>query len=139
MKDGIMTHDEIRSMLRLYTGKPCTYLNKNPKSRVIRKWDILMLCGLHRERTEVRNFLRGKYKFGKKVTERLSRIITLIQQGRITKTQYGVYHFHDEPVVAEIKKTMSISIGKSGLSISNSSPIKEEKRFPNFNHVFGGK
>lgn len=62
----------------------------------------------------------------------------LVDAGRITKSQYGAYHFHDEPV-APVVREMRVSLGSNGVSLTKQNNAAVPVTMPDFSKVFGGK
>lgn len=136
-----MSPDEIRSALRRYRGKKSdTKFDTWEKSRKICLWDITLLAGIRFDsHYRVYRFLKGTYKFGKVVSKRLSDTIRLVDMGLVTKTQYGCYHFHDEPPVKPEMKMQVQMVAGGGIRLTGQPAKVKEKEFPDFRKVFGGK
>jgi hypothetical protein len=132
--------EEIRRMLRRRAGKKESVRPKSGegKSTTIRMRDIALLARLDNE--DLIKFSRdiAKYngkKFGTVRIKRLTNILLQVDAGLITKSQYGVYHFHETPQVAPIKEMkFNMSTGKIMQG------IKEAKfaTMPSFKKILGG-
>lgn len=134
----ILSQAELRRRIAKYRGESCRYRPKpHEKSTKIRIWDIILLAKIDPPR-KLWLFLKGEYKFGPVVTRRLSRIVMLVDAGRITKSQYGAYHFHDEPV-APVVREMRVSLGSNGVSLNKQNNAAVPVTMPDFSKVFGGK
>lgn len=114
-----------------------------PKSTKIVLWDIALLSRV--EKKALTNFLRGQKwsaqracaTVGQKRLAVVNEILDRCNGGYITKSQYGVYHFHDEPVVAPVRNMrVNLATGLIGKEII--SPPKF-RQMPSFNNLFGDK
>ena len=131
-----LTVDEIRMKLRRRTGDR---RNKIPvsgqgKSTTLRQFDIALLARIDND--DLSKFNLGKLRFGKIVLGRLIDILIRIDAGLITKSQYGVYHFHDEPVAKPVRE-MRISLGQG--KIMQGVKVATYDKMPAFNTLFGRK
>lgn len=128
---------ELRRRLKFFKGKKVTSKYERPKpgegkSTTFRLHDIALLSRI--DHSDISNFLVHKEPFGKLRRERIWRIILQIEQGFISKTQYGVYHFHDEP------KRKNVTVMQIDLNTGRFVEAKGEKviQMPSFGKIFGG-
>ena len=132
---------EIRRLLTKYRDKKSIIYKKAEKSNKICLWDIEVLAKIDRvtfhEIIKGQKVVHPKRTFGEKRQRRLSRILVLLEAGRITKTQHGVYTIHDEPVKQPDNKRMSVKIGAGGLTLGVAKSYEPPKGLPNFLSVFG--
>lgn len=127
---ALLSHAEMRRRLQKYIGERHRhYPESGVKSDKIHIWDIALLTNLQQKPSRLWNFVSDKASFGPIVSKRLSRIIILLDNKMITKTQYGVYHFHEAPV-APVVKEMTFSLG--GLE------KKQQFKTLDINNLFGG-
>ena len=82
--------------------------------------------------------MSGNYTFARKTLVRLTRVMLLLDAGRITKNQYGVYQYHDAPVTTVVRE-MRVSLGGAGVSLTRLPVVEAPKAMPNFDNIFGGK
>lgn len=145
MNDGLMHLDELRRRIKRYLReKP----KKAPpsgtgKSRVIALNDLLLLSGLDRAKSRVRKFLRGGHHYGISMKKmlRLQEVVILCDNHMITKSQVGVYHYHDEPVKPPVKEMKVSLFGKGGVQmLPGVKQVSAPKRMkmPGVGKVFGG-
>jgi hypothetical protein len=138
-----ITREELRLKLRRRIGKAANYRPKPgaEKSTKICLWDIALLARAHLR--SVRNFADGKPHIpgyataGQKTLRRVNEILDLVNGGYITKTQYGAYHFWDDPHVPPVV-TRRINLDTGRIMGGISTP-KKPQRMPSFGTVFGSK
>lgn len=141
-----MTVVEARRILRRYVGKSSSkYPGKNPKkgegkSTVIHISDIALLMRVQRPKLTFFSLdsKRIEGKFGLILMGRLINILQQLEAGLITKSQYGVYHFHDEPVVKP-RREMRMSFGGGMAKIMPGVKVATYDRLPGFKKLFGEK
>lgn len=130
------TVEEIRMKLRMRTGLPtkCAQKPDDPyRSKKIGMWDIALLarCDKH----NLLHWIQGKRPGGLRFMTRLCRVLNLVNGGYVTKSQHGVYHFHDEPAVAPVREMcVNLSIGRITGEIRRPAPVK---KMPSFQNLFG--
>lgn len=141
-----MPLNELRRRIRRYVReKP----KKAPpsgtgKSRVIALNDLLLLSGLEQAKSRVRRFIRGgpHYGISMKKMLRLQEVVILCDNHMITKSQVGVYHYHDEPVKPPVKEMKVNLFGKQGVQLLPGVKQVDAPRrmvMPGFDKVFGRK
>ena len=135
-----ISEQELRLKLRRRTGKAANYRPKSgtEKSTKICLWDIALLA-----KTDIRgiqNFLLNKPNIpgystmGMKTLARLNEVLDSVNGGYITKTQFGSYHFWDEPQVAPVV-TRRINLD-TGTIMGGISVPKKPHRMPSFKELF---
>ena len=62
----------------------------------------------------------------------------MLEAGRITKSQYGAYHFFDTPK-APIVREMRVAIGRGGVLLTKLPQLSPPATMPDFSKVFEGK
>jgi hypothetical protein len=134
----VLSQAEMRRRIQKYKGKKA-YSRPKPgqKSTKIAIWDINLLIRLDNLK-RLWDFVLGRKNFGRIVSKRLSRILLLLDAGRITKTQHGVYHFHDAPVVDPVRE-MRVSLGGAGVVLNKMQQDKAIPSMPDFSKVFEGR
>lgn len=136
----LLSEDEVRRRLITYRGSASKYRPKpgTAKSTKIRIRDIALLSYV--DRPHIFHFISGKMKFGKIKLKRLSKILILADSGRITKSQFGVYHFHDEPQAKPVSdRRLNIDLIGGKVSMTLESKRLSPSTFPDFSKIFGGK
>lgn len=135
-----MTVDEMRRTLRRCTGK---WRGRNIQpNKKITMLDIALMSRIERKLLgRFSNRRLGKFSthsayMGLKRMARLCNILSQIDAGMITKSQYGVYHFHEQPVKPPVR-TMQVSLGAG--KIMPGMKVATVQRMPSFNKLFGGK
>jgi hypothetical protein len=135
---------DLRMKIRRRTGEKSKGMPKKGKesrSTKICIWDICLLARAG-ERA-MTGFLAGAPRtkgystLGQKKLSVVNEIIDKVNGGYITKSQYGVYHFHDKPVVAPVRN-MQVNLATGLIGKEIISPPKHEK-MPNFQNLFGSK
>lgn len=128
----------MRLKLRKRIGKSYKSRGKpDEKSTTIHVWDINLLAKIN-NRHRIWAFISGKMGFGPVVSRRLSRILLMLEAGLITKSQYGAYHFHDEPK-APVVREMRVEIGRGGVLLTKLPQLSTPPTMPDFSKVFEGK
>lgn len=135
-----ISREELRLKLRRRVGKSSPYRPKpgTEKSTKICIRDIALLARAHDR--SIRNFVWGKPNTpgyataGQKTLERVNKILDMVNGGYITKTQYGAYHFWDEPQVPPVV-TRRINL-ESGRIMPGITMPKAPQRMPSFATVF---
>jgi hypothetical protein len=136
--DNVLSQAEMRRRIQKYRGiRARTRPKPGDKSTKIAVHDIFLLVG-SLNMSRLWDFVLGRKNFGRIISRRLSRILILLDAGRITKSQYGVYHFHDEPV-APVVREMRVSLGGAGVALSKMQQDKTMPVMPDFNKVFEGR
>ncbi len=135
---SIIDDEELKRRINRFRGKKSKYSSSGrlPKSTKIYVWDIAPLADVYRY--DLFRWLAGKRPMGNIRKRRLSRIVRLLEAGMITKSQYGKYTFHVEPVNPPPPQ-MKISLGSDGISISKVSNTVVPKSMPDFKSIFGRK
>ena len=103
------------------------------KSKTIAIHDVALMARI--DISHIKKFLNGSEKLSKNGVVRITRILNLINAGMVTKSQYGVYHFHNEPVVAPVRE-MTLSV-LHGLILPGVKIEKPPARMPSFDKLFG--
>lgn len=131
--------DELLRRLAVWRGKPVKSKSERPKpgtgrSTTIRIMDIALLSRIHRE--NLRLFMARKINFGPVRQLRLYKVLLQVEGGLITKSQYGVYHFHDTPQRAPVRiMQLDFSTGR----IKTAEKQKPAGRIPAWMEIFGRK
>lgn len=101
--------------------------------------DKRLLHEICRGETDFRTPEPGRTKrrdtLGPRVRLRLSRILILIEAGRITKTQYKHYRFHETAQVAPAAPRLRVQVGTSGPALTPLPPLSAPA-LPSFATVF---
>ncbi len=95
--------------------------------------DLALLSRI--DRSNLRQFLRGKRRFREPRKLRLYRALLEVEGGYVTKTQYGVYHFFDTPQRPPVK-VMQINLGTG--QITQDAKQGGILKMPGFFDVLGG-
>lgn len=145
MKDELLPLEEIRRRFRRYRREPPKVVPPpgTGKSKVMAQFDILLLAGLHTDKTSFYRFMKGGHHHGisNKRMLKLQEILVLCDNHMITKSQVGVYHYHDEPVKPPVKEMKVNLMGKGGPGLlPGVKQVEAPKRMkmPGFDRVFGG-
>lgn len=134
-----MTVEELRRRIRVRAGvwkgiKSCSV----PRSTQFRNIDIALLAKL--TKYDLYYWVHGRKltnsSFGRVRLQRLCDVVMRIDAGLITKSQAGVYHFHDTPQVPPVR-TMRVSLLTG--TIVGGIKTAEYKRMPSVASVFGVK
>ena len=127
----IAEEDELRLRVLRFnkTRWSVDYRYMNRKFSLI---DIALLGSFERRMVDFYGFLRGTFVFGRIKKTRLKKVLDMIEQGYITKSRFGVYHFWDKPV---FKKPIARKINMAGI-INIPSALD---KMPNFSTIFGVK
>ena len=135
---SVWSSDECRQRIEAYRGVVHRHLPvAGLKSKRIVLWDIAILSRIAKEqlaRWSVGNFTLGRVRLA-----RLTRIIRMCDAGLITKSQYGAYHFHDEPKIRpaiQLKVNVNLT---DGIRLSNISKPASQTGMPDFSTIFKGK
>lgn len=131
--------DELRRRIERYRGEKMNYRppSGTGKSTKIVVWDIALMADI--ASCSVFRFLAGTEKFGEKRRRKISRIVMLVDAGRVTKSQHGVYKFHDEPV-AQAARGQRVNVDlRNGISLTNQMQEVAPPTMPEFLNVFGRK
>lgn len=141
-----MPLDEFRRRLRRYRRERMNVRPKSGtgKSKVFSIYDLLLLSGLEQARTRVRHFIDGRHHYGISMKKllRLQEVLILCDNHMITKSQVGVYHYHDEPVKPPVKEMKVSLFGNGGAQMMPGvRQVEAPKRMvmPGFGKIFGGK
>lgn len=102
------------------------------KSVQFRMWDIALLSRM--PPSMIYQYLIGRRNWKPLTKTRVYRTLLLIEQGLVTKTQHGVYHFHDEPQRPPVR-VMKIDLGTGRITQEKEDSIP---RLPSFRKTFGG-
>ena len=141
------TADELRIKLQRIKGKQFTRRpTKADRSTTFRVWDVCFIANVSHYR--VCNFMSNKYTVtakgapaahppGQKALQRINDVLDQVNAGHWTKTQYGKYQYHENPVVPP-KRVMQVNLD-TGSIIGTVSPPPKEKRMPSFSALFKGK
>lgn len=129
---------ELRRRLIVLRGKRVRSKNDRPKpgqgkSSTFRTHDIALLARVYRN--DLSNFINNKVTFGPTKLSRLYKALIEVEGGLVTKSQYGVYHFHDTPQRPPVR-VMQLNLGTGRISM-----VKKEKepgKMPSFDKLFGG-
>ncbi len=142
---GLMPMNELRRILRKYAGVRARVRPKpgEEKSKNFTVWDIALICSLHDDRSRIYRFLKHEPKWGglsKKALHRLNETITLLENRMITKSQYGVYHFHEKPVKPPVREMKVNLFGGVRLLPGVTQAITPKRtEMPRFDSIFGRK
>lgn len=141
-----LTEDQLRMKIRRMAGKQANYRPHPDKAIKSTKFGIMDICLIARvDQRGLYYFLAGKERpppgkagnpCGQDALKRINETIDLIRGGYVTKSQIGVYHFHDEPAVAPMKE-MRVNLMKGVITGEVLLPPKPVK-FPDFGKLFGG-
>lgn len=128
-KSGLpYTVDELKlKMERRKRPDGCPFAGKEtPKSTKITKSDIMLMARLSSwDLSEV----------GDVGLRRLCGILDLVNGGYVTKSQYGVYHFHEDQVVSPVKEMrFDIATGRITSSTATAKPVR---KMPSWDKLFG--
>ena len=132
----ILSNEELRRRLSRYKRGKGKKIDYKINSTVICINDILLLSKINNKK-RLWDFLMGRATFGRVVRKRLTDLVLLLDAGRITKTQYGAYHFHDEPVGVVVRE-MSVRIFGAGISLTRGAELKPQAKMPDFGAIFKG-
>lgn len=134
-----MPSEELRRNLNRYRKTRKSLIN-NPKFTLL---DLVLMARCYTERTYLYRFLNDKIGKGRKVSnsclKRLAELVLLVEKRMVTKSQLGVYHFHDTPQSKPVRE-MRVSFGKFGAQLVPG--IIEQKKpttMPSFGVIFGRK
>jgi hypothetical protein len=126
---------ELKRRLGVWRGKPQKKRTKSGegKSTAFQLYDIALLARIYR--ADLSNFMLGKVKFGEIKQRRLYSALLAIEGGLVTKSQYGVYHFHDAPQRPPVR-FMKFDFSTGRVRMANKE--KEPGKMPSFDKIFGG-
>ena len=131
-------NEELRRKILRYRGvRP----KKKKRSDIFEKStefhlsDILLLSKINNEK-RFYDFIMGRTTFGPVVRARLTKVVMTLDSGCATKSQFGVYHFYDKPVVPP-KREMTISFGSGGIKMGVQSK-PDSPKMPAFMEIFKG-
>jgi len=129
---------ELKRRLGVFRGKACKSKSDRPKSgegksTTFRVHDIALLARIYRN--DLSNFLNGRLKLGPVKQGRLYNALLEVEGGLVTKSQYGVYHFHDTPQRPPVRfMQFDLATGRVRMAEKEKGPGK----MPGFDKLFGG-
>ena len=132
----VLSNEELRRRLAVYRGK---VFKRKPtiddKSTEFHLNDIFILSKINNNK-RFYDFMMGRTTFGPRIRARLTKIVMTLDGGYATKTQFGVYHFYNKPVVPP-RVVMTVNLGAGGLrlGVTQNNPAP---KMPAFMDIFKG-
>lgn len=132
-----ISDSELRRRISLLRGKQVKRRIDRPlpgtgKSTDFRMIDLALLSRV--DKSDLSNFMAYRRQLGELTKARLYSKLREIEGGFITKSQLGVYHFHDEPQ-RQASVVMQIDL-QTGVFVKPQEP--GAGGMPSFKKLFGG-